>query len=72
MKLLFIFLILLLFLNCSFDNKTGIWKNNSNISKNKLGSFEDFKQIGVREASFNEIIELKKKFIFEIPKKKNQ
>ena len=71
MKLLFIFLILLLFLNCSFDNKSGIWKNNSNISKNKLGSFEDFKQIGVRKSSFNEIIELKKKIIFDIPKKIN-
>ena len=71
MKLFFIFLILLLFLNCSFDNKTGIWKNNSNISKNKLGSFEDFKQIGVRKSSFNEIIELKKKIIFDIPKKIN-
>lgn len=71
MKLFFIFLILLLFLSCSFDNKTGIWKNNSNISKNKLGSFEDFKQIGVRKSSFNEIIELKKKIIFDIPKKIN-
>ena len=70
MKLTFVFLISLLILSCSFDNKTGIWNNNSIISKNDSKFFEDFKQIGVREASFNEIIELKKKFIFEIPKKK--
>ena len=69
MKLSFVFLISLLTLSCSFDKKTGIWKNNSIISKNDSKFFKDFKQIGVRESNFNEIIELKKKFIFEIPKK---
>ena len=34
MKLTFVFLISLLILSCSFDNKTGIWNNNSIISKN--------------------------------------
>lgn len=71
MKLSFVFLISLFTLSCSFDNKTGIWKNNSIISKNDSKFFKDFKQIGVRESNFNEIIELKKKFIFEIPKKTN-
>lgn len=71
MKLSFVFLISLLTLSCSFDNKTGIWKNNLIISKNDSKFFKDFKQIGVRESNFNEIIELKKKFIFEIPKKIN-
>ena len=71
MKLSFVFLILLLTSSCSFDNRSGIWKNDSKISKNELGFFKDFKQIGTRQSNFNEIIEFKKKIIFDIPKKIN-
>ena len=33
MKLLNVFIVLVLLQNCSFDNKTGIWKNEKNFSK---------------------------------------
>ena len=43
--------------HCSFDNKTGIWKNNSEINtKKKESQFKDFKTIYASEESFNKII----------------
>lgn len=70
MKLFYIFLILFLFLGCSFDNKTGIWKNeNNNLKQKKI--FNDFKKIGNNKKSFDEVIEYKKKYIFKIPNKIN-
>lgn len=70
MKLFYIFLILFLFLSCSFDNKTGIWKNeNNNFKQKKI--FNDFKKIGNNKKSFDEVIEYKKKYIFKIPNKIN-
>ena len=55
-KLLF-FLIPIILTNCSFDNKTGIWKNNSEINtKKKESQFKDFKTIYASEESFNKII----------------
>tara|TARA_B100000886_G_scaffold135357_1_gene91336 strand:- start:27977 stop:29302 length:1326 start_codon:yes stop_codon:yes gene_type:complete len=71
MKLFFVFLILLFTSSCSFDNRSGIWKNDTKISKKESGFFKDFKQIGTRQSNFNEIIELKKKINFDIPKKIN-
>ena len=35
MKLFFVLIILLILNNCSFDNKTGIWKNEDNNFKKK-------------------------------------
>lgn len=59
-----------LFLSCSFDNKTGIWKNeNNNFKQKKI--FNDFKKIGNNKKSFDEVIEYKKKYIFKIPNKIN-
>lgn len=70
MKLFYIFLILFLFLSCSFDNKTGIWKNeNNNFKQKKI--FNDFKKIGNNKKSFDEVIKYKKKYIFKIPNKIN-
>ncbi len=71
MKLSFVLLILFFTISCSFDNKSGIWKNESISSKNDPGSFEDFKKIGSNKSNFNEVIEFKKKFIFNLPKKIN-
>lgn len=59
-----------LFLSCSFDNKTGIWKNeNNNFKQKKI--FNDFKKIGNNKKSFDEVIKYKKKYIFKIPNKIN-
>ena len=44
MKLFFFFALLSALISCSFDQKSGIWTNENNISdKNKL--FKDFKDI---------------------------
>ena len=50
MKIFYAFLILSLFQNCSFDNKTGIWKNeNSSITKKDKNLFEEFETMKVLE-----------------------
>ena len=44
MKLLKLFSILILIQNCSFDNKSGIWKN-ENLEKVEKSIFKDFETI---------------------------
>ena len=63
MKLFLFLLILLSTVSCSFDDKTGIWKNERNSLDNKSGSFSDFKKIGVNESSFNEEITVFRRFL---------
>ena len=53
---IFLSIIFLLLLNCSFDNKTGIWKNNNQIDVNKKDRFEDFEKLYTSEKSFDSII----------------
>ncbi len=66
MKLFYIILIFLL-CNCSFDNKTGIWKNENNPSKNKDQSvFKDFEKITFVNEIFNKTIQLKRNFKFNL------
>ena len=54
----FIFLLLIFILpNCSLDDKTGIWKDSSNlISKKKVDIFKDFETLYTEQKKFNEII----------------
>ena len=55
MKKAFIFILIFLFSNCSFDNKSGIW-NSSNISDSKIDKYKDFKKLYTDRKSFEEII----------------
>ena len=51
------FIILLLILSqCSFDNKTGIWKNNSQVESKKDNRFKDFETLYTKEKSFDLVI----------------
>ena len=51
------FLIAVLFLShCSFDNKTGIWKNSNEIDLIKKNRFENFETLYAKQKSFNNII----------------
>ena len=51
-------IILLILTNCSFDNKTGIWKNkNSKLISKQEDRFKDFKKLYTEDESFEEIIE---------------
>ena len=46
MRLFYTFIILILFQNCSFDNKTGIWNNENIITTNKdTDLFKEFKKL---------------------------
>ena len=46
MKYLFVFVIIFIINSCSFDNKSGIWKNENLITNNKDNDiFKDFKKI---------------------------
>lgn len=51
------FIILLVILSqCSFDNKTGIWKNNSQVESKKDNRFKDFETLYTKEKSFDLVI----------------
>ena len=60
MKLILAVTLLFFFTNCSFDNKSGIWKNENNIDKNQKDSFSQFKNISTSIDPFTEIVQIKK------------
>ncbi len=64
-KILFLFIILLY--SCSFDDKSGIWKNENLISKENNDSFSEFKKLSITYSPFNKIIKIKKNFEFKTP-----
>ena len=57
MKLLFISLILILLQNCSFDKKSGIWKDESQTVDKKKKIFEGFIDLNSEQKIFNQIID---------------
>ena len=64
MKLFYVLIILLIFNNCSFDNKTGIWKNDSSSIIEK-DEFSEFKDLSIKNTSFNKIIPINKDYKFK-------
>jgi outer membrane protein assembly factor BamB len=66
MKLFYALAILTIFNNCSFDNKTGIWKNENIASKETNDIFSEFKDLSTLNNSFDEIIKKSDDFIFNI------
>ena len=68
MKLLNALLILFFLNSCSFDDKSGIWKNENDNIKEKKDIFKDFKKVTSFEESFNKIIPFIKKTIIQISK----
>ena len=65
MKIFYFILIIIFFQNCSFDNKSGIWKNSSDQNKKANKNFKDFKKIVLEnENFFNKTLEIDKKFQF--------
>ena len=59
MKLIFYLIILFFINNCSFDNKSGIWKSETSISKKEKDIFKEFKKITIKENVYNETKKLK-------------
>jgi len=71
MKLFYVLIILFLN-NCSFDNKTGIWKNISETENEQNINFKDFKNINVtNQNTFNKTIKIKKNFKFILSSQEN-
>ena len=69
MKLFYALVILFLFNSCSFDNKSGIWKNENTITDNKDDNiFKDFEKIISSTETFNDVIQLDAKFDFDLKK----
>ena len=69
MKLFYVLIILFFFGSCSFDKKTGIWKNNSLLSdKNQIESDELLKlnKILTNKEAFNRTVNLDKNFEFRL------
>ena len=63
----FLLLIFLFILNCSFDNKSGIWKNESLISKDDNDIFREFKKLAITYSPFKKIVKTPNNFEFKVP-----
>ena len=69
MRFFFLLGIIFLLNNCSFDNKSGIWKNEKTYSENKNDKvFKDFKKITSTKESFNQTIPINTEFKFKSDK----
>ena len=69
MKILFLVLIIIFLQNCSFDNKTGIWKNENFNKDEKENIFRDFEKFSTKTEHFNKIINIKKNYVINLPSK---
>ncbi len=68
-KFFFIILAFIFVNSCSFDDKSGIWKNEKIISKNESDPFKKFEDLSVANKPFNQIIKFKGNFQFKKSKK---
>ena len=70
MKLFFALIIFFLFNSCSFDNKSGVWKNENISSSNSEEKiiFKDFKKISTFEENFQDNISLNRNFAIKSSK----
>ena len=74
MKFFYTLVILSFLNNCSFDSKSGIWKNENSISNDEDNNvFKDFKKISSSTERYSENISIKPEFVFKLekPKKNN-
>ena len=67
MKKKFLFLFVIIFYSCSFDNKSGIWKNENLITEENNDSFREFKKLSITYSPFNKIVNIKKNFKLKSP-----
>jgi len=66
MRILFYFVILFFFNHCSFDNKSGIWKNENAISDQSKNKLSKFKTLYSSNDTFDKIVPLSEKYTFKI------
>ena len=68
MKCFKVLIICLTLSSCSFDNKTGIWKNEKNDINNESNIFKEFKSVSTFENKFNKVIPFDNKNKFQLLK----
>tara|TARA_B100000963_G_scaffold355809_1_gene374772 strand:+ start:6431 stop:7756 length:1326 start_codon:yes stop_codon:yes gene_type:complete len=73
MKFCLIIVVIIFLQQCSFDNKSGIWKNEDLINTNENKIFDEFEKLYVLEEAFDKIISIdpKFKYILTEPQKVN-
>ncbi len=65
MKIIYYIFVIIFLQNCSFDKKSGIWKNSSDEIRKASKNFKDFEKIVLEnENFFNKTVVLDKKFKF--------
>ena len=67
MKKKILFLFIIIFYSCSFDNKSGIWKNESLTSKDDNDIFREFKKLAITYSPFKKIVKTPNNFEFKVP-----
>ena len=67
MKFIYLVILVFFFQSCSFDNKSGIWKNEKKISQ-KNDSLSQFRKLTTNTEIFNETIPISKSYKFKIKK----
>ena len=67
MKIFLISFIFVILLSCSFDKKSGIWKNDSNIKIENNDEFSQFEDLIIVNSPFKKEIKIKDGFKFNIP-----
>jgi outer membrane protein assembly factor BamB len=68
MKFFCVIIFFVIFQHCSFDDKTGIWKNENNISKKDNDLFKEFETMSTSDKIFNQTIPIKKNYKFILSK----
>ena len=65
MKIIYYILAIIFFQSCSFDNKSGIWKNSSDESNKVNKNFKEFKKVVLEnETLFDKTVKLNEEFKF--------
>ena len=71
MKKILILILVLIFTQCSFDNKSGIWKNKNTLNTSKESRFKDFETLYTKEKIFASLIPAPKNLTIELDQIKN-
>ena len=66
MRLILILVFLIFFSNCSFDDKSGIWRSEGKISKKEIDSFKGFKTLSASDQTFKKILKINNNYKFNL------
>ena len=67
MKIFLISFVFVILLSCSFDKKSGIWKNDSNVGIENNDVYSQFEDLIIVNSPFKNEIKIKDGFKFNIP-----